>query len=505
MNWNDLKMFSRDELMDMVPEGFEFKTLPWTHQISAFLATISNDGFLSCLDLGVGKTKVAIDTCRYYDLINGGKKNLKVLYVCLHTAIEKMRDEVETHSDFSAVCVKGSKAERWEMFSQDHNFYIINYEGLRSIITERVLWKEKHFYDEKTKEMKSKKVKREVIDDRKISKLKHLNFDVIILDESHMIKNSKSLVFRIIKKILPGIKYRILLTGTPFGNSLIDVWSQYYIVDKGETFYPTFSLFRSAYFEDKGWFGPLWEPTEEGEKIINEKLYNKALRYNEDEVDDLPKKVFRVLEYSLTKRQRAAYDSLIDDDYDSLTVEVRSKALAFREIASGFIADSNHIFKTNPKLDLLWDLIENVHEKHKVVVFVERTMSRKIIEKMLKKNKIPFRSLSGESKDKYLEYNTFQKDPKYRVIVAQIKTGGASIDLTAATYCIHWEHGGSVINFRQSLKRIHRGGQTKRCFFYSLIGKGTVERSIYKDLMNNNDAFQNIVDGEHAKAYLLGG
>ena len=88
--WNDLKLFNRDELLELVPKGFKFKTAPWTHQVAAFIACISSPGFLCCLDLGVGKTKVAIDVCRYLDFLDGSKKKIKVLYLCLNTAVEKM-------------------------------------------------------------------------------------------------------------------------------------------------------------------------------------------------------------------------------------------------------------------------------------------------------------------------------------------------------------------------------------------------------------------------------
>ena len=53
--------------MDLVPSGFTFKTDPWKHQIASFLAAIANDGFLLALDLGTGKTKVAVDSCRYWN------------------------------------------------------------------------------------------------------------------------------------------------------------------------------------------------------------------------------------------------------------------------------------------------------------------------------------------------------------------------------------------------------------------------------------------------------
>jgi len=212
-------------------------------------------------------------------------------------------------------------------------------------------------------------------------------------------------------------------------------------------------------------------PTEKGEKIIKSKLYNKAIRYKEEECDDLPPKVFRTLHYSLSKEQRSAYDSLIDEKFDSLTIDIANKSIGFRTIASGFIKSSDHTFKNNPKLDYYGNLIEGIHENHKAVIFVEYTASRKLIEKLLKKKKIKFNSLSGETKDKEKEWKTFQNNDKYRVMVANIKSGGSSIDLTAATYCIYFELGGSVILHKQSLKRIHRGGQMEKCFFYYLLGK----------------------------------
>ena len=503
-NWNDLKIFSREELLEMVPKGFEFKTSPWSHQVAAFLATISNKGFLDALDLGTGKSKVSIDVCRYLDFLNGNKKGIRVLFICLNTAVEKMKDEVETHSDLSAVCVRGNKAEKWKLFNKEFNFYIINYEGLRSLLTDRVKKGTKVTYDDKTLKEKRKDKLKDEINWKYVNRLLSKKFDVLIIDESHIIKTPKSLIFRVVKAISKKVSNRMLLTGTPFGNTLLDVWSQYFIVDNGDTFYPSFSLFKSAYFVDKGYWGPLWKATPKGKKFIEENLYSKALRYREDECNDLPPKVFRVLNYKLSPQQREAYNNLIDDNHDSLTVNIANKSIGFRTIASGFIKSSDYIFKKNPKLELLWDIVENVYEEHKIVIFVEYTMSRKIIEKLLKKKKIKFNTLSGETKDKYKEYSTFQKDDKYRVMVAQIKSGGASIDLFAATYCVHFENGGSVINYKQSIKRIHRGGQTKKCFFYSLIGTGTVEVSIYNDLQNGVDAFAKIVDGEKAKKYIMG-
>ena len=503
-NWNNLKLFNREELLEMVPSWFKFKTEPWTHQIAAFLANISNDGFLDALDLGTGKTKVAIDTFRYYAEV-GNKKNYKVLYICLSTAVGKMADEVKIHSDFTVSRLDCSKKQKWSRLEERGvNFFVVGYEGLRSLLTTRKVKDIKNVYDPKKGKYINKVTRRQAIDNKAITRLSKLGFDAIVLDESHVIKTSTSLIFRIIKKLTHRVNKRVLLTGTPFGNTLLDVWSQYYVVDKGDTYGISFTRFRDSYFKDVGYFGPSWAPTEDGKKFIEDNLYNYAIRYSEDEVDDLPPKVFRTLTYSLSKDQRREYDALYDGQTTELNIDIPNRGLGYREICNGFISKSDFVFKKNPKLDLLWDLISTIVDEHKSVIFFERTISRKIVEKHLKKKKVLFRSLHGGTKDKYNEYMSFQRDPKYRVMLAQIKSGGASIDLIAATYCIFYEHGGSIINYRQALKRIHRGGQTQRCFFYSLIGKNTIERSIYRDLSNGNDAFTSIVDGETAKRYIKG-
>jgi len=503
-NWNDLKLFNREELLEMVPDGFTFHTKPWTHQIAAFLANISNDGFLDALDLGVGKTKVAIDTCRYIDFYNGGLKKIKVLFVCLNSAVEKMKDEVETHSELSAVCLKGSKEEKWRLLGLPYNFYIINYEGLRSLLSEREVKGYVGVVNKKSGKIEYKKKSRDEISSKAVNTLLKKNFDALIIDESHTVKTPTSLIFRVLKLVVKRLNRRFLLTGTPFGNTLLDVWSQYFIADKGETFGASFKIFKLSYFKDKGYFGPLWVPTETGKEYIESNLYRKAIRYEESECEELPPKVFRVLNYNLGPEQRKAYNELIDEQYSLLTVDIASKAIGFRTISSGFIKSSNYEFKNNPKLELLWDIIEAVHEKHKIVVFFEYTMSREIVERFLKKKKIPFNSISGKEKDKYRQISSFQNDPKYRVMCAQIKSGGASIDLFAACYCVFFELGGSIIQHKQALKRIHRGGQTQRCFFYYLLGTNTVEVSIYKDLSKGVDAFAKIVDGEAAKRYIMG-
>ena len=484
MNWNDLKKLDRKDVEVLMPKGFNFKLEPWKHQMVAFLAATSYDGFMLAMDMGTGKTKVSIDACRY--LLT---KKAKVLVIALESALENWQEEVALNSDFSSVSARGNKDKRWDLIGKE-NFYIINYESLRSMLT-----------------VSMPGYKGKVLSEKLISEFCKIGkWDAIIIDESHKTKSVESTNFQVIGRLCKNIKQRMLLTGTPFGNTLLDVWAQYYLVDFGETFGNNYASFRFKYFskETKQYriktkngtrinYVPDWKLTEKGRKEIEEKLYNKAIRYDETEVDELPEKVFRVLRYELSKEQRVRYDSLLSDMRKGKGEDIVSAKMTFRQICSSFIIKTGEKFKSNPKLDVFWDLVESVKDAHKILVFYEFIEEFKDITGLLIKKKVPYVAFR-DSKDKHSEFVKFDNDPLYRVAVVHPKSGGESLNWTAATYCVFYTNGHSVIQRKQCVKRIHRGGQFERCFFYDIIGNRTVESSIHKGLMSGIDVFDKIVD-----------
>jgi SNF2 family DNA or RNA helicase len=346
-----------------------------------------------------------------------------------------------------------------------------------------------------------------IIDGSKIFYLNKKKFDAIILDESHKMKDWSSLNFDVVSTLALSIKQKILLTGTPFGKDLSEIWSQYYLIDKGATFGSNFYRFRDAYFVDKGTYYPKWEVTSFGRKYIEERLYTSAIRYEEDEVDQkLPEKTFRKLVYSLTNEQRHLYLKLLSNDIsdDERVKNVNNRSMAYRQICSGFLKSSDFVFKKNPKLEVLKDLIETVVNESKIVIFHEFVKEGLMIEEMLQKMKIKYTTLDGRTKNKYDSYKSFEKDKSIRVMIAHPKSGGSSIEMIAANYCVFYSNSGSLIDRKQCIKRTHRPGQTKRCYFYDVIASGTVESSMYLNLNNDMDAFEEIMDANSYKKFMLG-
>lgn len=483
-NYNILKRLSKKELLALVPEDFSFKTEPWTQQIAAFLGCIINGGFLSALDLGTGKSKVAIDACRYYEIE-------RVLVVCMNSAVEKWADEVEMHSDFSATCLRGDSKIKWSNL-RGKGFFMVNYEGLR-------------FWLCKKEEKKKGEGYKLVLDFKKVKRLLDFELDAIIVDESHLIRNIKSLNYKIISTLAKNIEIRLLLTGTPFGQSLLEIWPQYFVTDKGETFGKNFYRFRAMNFKDVGFLGPEYEVTKNGFKEIKKKLWRRAIRYREDEVDDLPAKVYNTIEYDLSLNQQMLYDKVIDGEIES----IRNSSMILRQICGGTLSALSQTkleidfwnFNKNPKLEALGDLIDSVIESNKIVIFYEFENERVIItellmEKYFNKSERAFSiaTLAGVTKDPADSLRRFKEDSNCRIMLAHPKSGGASIDLISANYCLIYSMGYSVIERKQLEKRIHRGGQVKRCFYYDFLANDSIEISLYKDLRAGKDFFKKVID-----------
>lgn len=496
MDYNKLKELSYEQLEALVPEGFAFKRRPRKPQLTTFLGCIANDGFLENLDLGLGKTKVAIDVCRYEEWLTGRK--IKVLVVCLNNAVEKWASEVAKDSNMRAVCLRGTTKEKWPLIKGD-GFFIINFEGLRWLLSEKVAT---------GTSLSGKTVNKQELDAKKANRLLAKKFRYLIIDESHEIKNIKSLNYKIANMLSRRIPSRLCLTGTVFGNTLLDIWTQYYILDFGKTYGTNFFSFRRKYFVDRGFkirgiWKSVYKPTIEGEAEISKKLWERAIRFSEEEDDSLPESNYDIIDYDLTSEQKSDYLMYMGEE--AFDLGIKNRGMVWRQICSGFIKSTGYRYKKNPKLDALAELISQAVQNSKIVIFHEFNIEGEMIEGLCKKMGLKYCLLNGRVKKKYDENMKFENEDQYKVMIAHPKSGGASIDLVAAAYCAFYSNGRGFIMRRQCEKRISRTGQTApHVFYYDFVGRGTIERTMLNNLRNNRDAFDRIIDGKTLKKALKG-
>lgn len=494
-----IKNLNRKELMSYVPSGFKFKTKPYSHQLVGFLLGIyAQKGFMFFYDCGLGKTKILLDVFRYFRKTGECKR---LLIVCLNSATGKMQEEVMKHTYCKPVILSGSKDERIIKYNSEHDVGIINFEGLQVMLCKLVTIKKG-----------KQKGKRQHKPNAKLIRDFVAKYDMLVIDESQSIRNVNSIISVLCKNLSKFINRTFCDTGTPQEKSLLELWLQFYCADKGYALGDNYYKYRTMYFKDKGYWGPLYVPTEKGEKIIKSRMWKSAVRYAEDECLDLPKMVHRVVRFSLSATEQEQYDKIINGigfSQNGNKLVIKNKVSKCRQLLGGFLYGENKsiIRLKNPtKLGVLGDTLNEIDlSRNKVVIFHEFVVEGRMIEELLQSLKVKYASLRGEIKNKDEQRLKFINDDKVRVLVAHPISGGFSVDLVVASYVIYYSNSDRWMVRYQCGKRIRRIGQkSSRVFYYDLLTVGTVDVGIYVRLRKKKNVFDDIYNDKNLQKFLTG-
>ncbi|MBR5578441.1 MAG: SWF/SNF helicase family protein [Lachnospiraceae bacterium] len=151
------------------------------------------------------------------------------------------------------------------------------------------------------------------------------------------------------------------------------------------------------------------------------------------------------------------------------------------------------------KRDVCIQLIQSAIEgEHKILVFSQFTSMLELLEQELKKAKIDYFKITGETpKQKRVEtVNTFNGDTT-PVFLISLKAGGTGLNLTGADVVIHYDPWWNQAAQNQATDRAHRIGQTKTVTVYKLIAKNTIEEKIVKIQESKKDLADAILSGEN--------
>ena len=333
-------------------------------------------------------------------------------------------------------------------------------------------------------------------------------YDVIVLDEAHAIKNRTSRRSAFLLKLATRAKYRYILTGTPISNGQLEnIYSLYCFldpyIDRGRVYSRIFQrhlnavgkgTYKGTYYEFQDRYCILnqyHKPTSyinvrELQDLINEYCY----RVKKVDCLDLPDKLPDEIVY-VDQAEKALYKKLATEsailEYEILAENPLSRLVKLRQLVSGHIKTDTEIIETKcEKIPILKELIEGYEDDKKLVIFAEFKYSISQIRKLLISMDIEYLVLDGDQKDKSV-WRSFQADERIRVIVCQYQTAAAGIDLYASDTIIYYEPTLRSNLLEQSRDRIHRSGQVNKCSYIHLITRGTVEVSIYRALAGYSD------------------
>lgn len=501
-SYNWIKTLSEDELdyeisLLSVKPRLKNRSLRKHQKASFLLGTIFNNWFY-VLDMGAGKTMITLSLFDYWKQMGEATRCLVV--VPSDANIEGWRDEVETYTNLSFASLYGTKSQRLKALQKGCEVNVINYAGLPTMMAELKY---------PTKASKKKEwVPNETMCEEFVS-----NFDFVIYDELQNAKGHDSLRFHLCDVLSENVKFRYGASGTPM-NDPSDLWSEFYLIDRGETFGQSRDIFMEAYFNQVvEAYGVKQVFDARYSRDLMAKMRYRSIRYEESEfAKNLPPKNFTCNTVLLPDTAREHYRSAMQGVIESgdNRQELVNSYIKLRQICSGYLSFKSEEtgepiyidFPTNPKIDLLVQLVREMPYHQKMIVFYNFTHTGELITQALREQKIHHRWLYGGTKDQKKVIRDFKEDPSIHVLVSQIKPGSAGHNLQVANRIVFFEIPDNCIDRKQAIKRIHRGDQKNICYYHDFIAKDTVDHRILEALARGINLHESIVDGKSARSLL---
>lgn len=332
----------------------------------------------------------------------------------------------------------------------------------------------------------------------RIKKMVRENYDAIIADEGHKIRNRDSAQSRAARRLARRSDYRFVLTGTPVGKDEIDLWAQMDFLDPD--ILGTFKQFKSRYLRSAGFMGKQHQiKSKTSRKKMLKAIKPFTYRVTKDQVlKDLPPFVDQELWFDLDKKHRRLYDKLREDSVVELNegeivagLEI-TVAIKLHQMSGGWVKndDGDTVEVGKSKLKLFEEFITDRPWANKVVIFTMFKAEMDAICEILKKQKLGYLVLrGGRKKEKSAGQveKEFHEDPSKEVLVCQIQAGAAGLDFTPADMAIYYSLTRSWLDYDQSRARLHRNGQTRPVTYIHLLGQNTVDETILSALKEKHD------------------
>lgn len=466
----------------------EFKQLPnfdklWIHQLVCFILCTTLKRFMLHIDMGGGKTFIALYSILYRKLMLGHKPKA-IIFVPYVTAVDTWIEECKKHTpELKLVPLTGTTIQNERLLVEgDGEVFVICYASAVAMLAED---------DPRS----GKKKKRKQTIDPKRTRSVFAGFDTFVADEIHKCSNLTTLTYRMCRAISKECEYGIGLSGTPFGKNIEDIWAQFYLIDFGETLGETKGLFQEAFFvQKKDFFSGFLEYKFDKKLMpkLSQVIKHNSIHYAASEMHDLPTKRYIKVKLQLPTAIEAyvsrAASELIEAVKGGNAQYGKAEAsyLQLRQLASGFMTldgqNNNKVkvsFDNNPKLDLLEEKIDAMPPKSKMVVFHHFIYTNELISARLTKLKIGHARIWSGQRDVIGQLKKFREDPKCRVLVLNDMSGSSSLNLQHANYVFFFEQPDSPINRQQGEKRIWRAGQTEPVYIIDPFMEGTVDERVF--------------------------
>ena len=459
----------------------------WMHQQRGFDLACMKAEFAYLWDMGTGKTKAAIEDAAF--AFARGEID-RVLVIAPNGVHEQwLEDTEEEPSALSQhwpltlparadVIYTGKRKPDWwgdwKANPDDCKWVAVNIENLKVTIEKRGQAKQ-YILGEFEEELRA---------------FVEAGRCMVILDESHKIKNPGAKRTIACWKIAKPAVRRRILTGTPISKGVEDYYAQFRFLNPNIIGVQTYAGFKRQFCIMGGFNGKQIEGYRDMEEF-HARIAGCSMRVEKNDVLDLPPKIPGQRTCDLTPIQRDVFRQLKEELLTELsdgtiisTQQMFQRMLRLQQVTQGFLPREDGSFEEYPenKTQLLLDMIEQAPDR--VAIWCRFTHDIDKLYDLLRGEAIRYYGPNkSERKDDKARWIT---DRSIRFFIGNAQAGGTGLDWLLrngpVSTVLYYSNSFSAIDRWQSEDRVYRFGTQGTVNVYDLLTRGTLDRPMMNNL-----------------------
>lgn len=425
------------------------------------------------LECGLGKTSITLTAIN--DLMFDSFDVSNVLVICpirvANTWIQECK-KWEHLNDLRISVAVGSEMERLKALRAKVDIYVINRENVQWLIESSGI---------------------------------PFNYQMVVIDEMSSFKNGKSKRCKALLQVRSKIDRIIGLTATPTSNGLMDLWSQYRILDGGKRLGRFITEYRNRYFMPDKRNGVIiysYKLLPFAEEAIYEKISDITISMKAKDHLKMPELISSEYKVYMDDTEKAQYEllkhdlvvNLEEDDITAVNAAVLSNKLC--QMANGAIYTDKKIIQNihDRKLDALEDIVEQMNGKNFLLVYWFKHDLERIIKRL---NDIGVSYSKIDTSESIDEWNK----GKIQVGLIHPASAGHGINLqqggsTIVFFSLTW----SLELYEQVIGRIYRQGQiSDTVVVQHIITDGTIDEDILRALKDKDETQASLIKAVKAR------
>lgn len=436
----------------------EYRPHAYQERAQAFIMEHPAAGLF--LDMGLGKTVITLSAI--HELIYDRFEVSKVLVVAPLRVAEdtwsREADKWDHLHDLTISKILGPAERRIEALAADGaDIYIIN--------RENVVWLTEYLEEHRIR----------------------WPFDMVVIDELSSFKSNQAKRFKALRKVRPMIERIVGLTGTPAANSLMDLWAEMYLLDRGERLGPTITGYRGNYFTPAYGSGAVvykWKARRGAMEAITSRIGDITVSMRAEDYLELPDLIESTISVELDDKARRSYETMerdcllaFEDDTEVSALDAAAVMSKLLQLSNGFIYDQDHGAREihDAKMDALAELIEAADSP--VLVYYQFQADR---DRILRA---------------YPEARLLQSDQDIRdwnegrigMLIAHPASAGYGLNLQDGGHVMIWMGlPWSLELYMQAVARLQRQGQLHPVMVYHILATGTVDEQVQRSLQTKD-------------------